>query len=228
MKKPLFDLAHVCFSYDGVIALNDISFSVEKGETVLLCGDNGSGKSTLLKLLNGLIFAEEGSFVFDGEEITAKKMKEALFSKRYHRRVGFVFQDSESQLFNGSVREEIAFGPEQMGLSKEEVNRRVEDCLKLFHLEKQADRAPYHLSGGERKKTAIACILSMNPDVLILDEPLAGLDRKTGETVISLLMQLKKAGKTLIIATHDDRIIEKLGGRIITFSEEHRVLSDIG
>ena len=117
----MIELQNVSYAYEGSTALDGIDFKIEKGESVCLLGPNGSGKSTLLKLINGLIFASSGSYLFDGEEITQKKLKDVKFSKHFHQRLGFVFQDSEAQLFCSNVYDEIAFGPRQMGMDEETV-----------------------------------------------------------------------------------------------------------
>lgn len=222
---PLFSLDNVCFAYEGHIALRYITLDIAKGETVVFQGPNGCGKSTLMKLLNGLVFAEQGTYKFDGDEISEKTLKDNKFSKRFHQRVGFIFQNADVQLFCGSVEEEIAFGPRQMGLSEEEVKRRTDDVIKLMDIEKLRERAPYHLSGGEKRKVAIACILSMNPEALVLDEPLAGLDRKTQEWLVSFLLQMKAAGKTLIVSTHNDELAHTLADRLVVIGEDHQVES---
>ncbi len=217
----LIELDKVCFAYDGRPALRYITLNVEKGETIALQGPNGTGKSTLLKLLNGLIYPEEGRYLFEGQEITRKSMKDPLFSKRFHQKIGYVFQNSDVQLFCSDVEEEIAFGPRQMGLPEEDVKRRVEDVIALLGLHEIRGRAPYHLSGGEKKKVAIACILSMNPEILVLDEPLAGLDKETQKWLTGFLLQLKNAGKTMILATHNEELAEKLADRFIFFNSRH-------
>ena len=128
---PLFSLDNVCFAYEGHIALRYITLDVARGETVVLQGSNGCGKSTLLKLLNGLVYAEEGTYKFDGDVINEKSLKDNTFSKKFHQRVGFIFQNSDVQLFCSNVEEEISFGPRQMGLSDEEVKQRTD--LHPFH-----------------------------------------------------------------------------------------------
>lgn len=219
----LIELEKIAFEYNDIPALKDISLKIEKGESVGIEGDNGCGKTTLIKLLNGLIFASSGNYFFDGKEICSKSMKSELFAKEFHKRVGYVFQNPENQLFCGNVYDEIAFGPRQMGLSEEEVQQRCNDVLKLMGIEQLAERAPYHLSGGEKKKTALACVLSMNPEVLILDEPMNGLDRKSREVLMQVLFSLKSAGKTLIIATHDEKLLSEISDRIITIGENHSI-----
>ena len=222
---PLFSLDNVCFAYEGHIALRYITLDVARGETVVLQGSNGCGKSTLLKLLNGLVYAEEGTYRFDGDVIDEKSLKDNVFSKQFHQRVGFIFQNSDVQLFCGNVEEEISFGPRQMGLSEEEVKRRTDDVIGLLGIEDLRERAPYHLSGGEKRKVAIACILSMNPEALVLDEPLAGLDRKTQEWLVGFLLALKKAGKTLIVSTHNDELAHTLADRLVVIGDDHSIES---
>ena len=219
----LIRLEQASFAYDGHIALRMIDLAIEAGEAVIFQGPNGCGKSTLLKMINGLIFPEEGAYYFDGQRVDASSMKDKVFARRLHQRVGFIFQDPEVQLFCGSVREEIEFGPVQMGLDEAEVRRRTEDVLGLLGIEALADRAPYNLSGGEKKKVAIACVLSMNPDVLTFDEPLAGLDKKSQLWLTGFMKDLKAAGKTLIISTHDDDLAAQLGDRIVYLNENHMV-----
>ncbi len=220
-REKLIELENVCFAYEGHIALRYVNLDIHRGETVVLEGSNGSGKSTLLRLINGLLFAEEGSYKFEGKEISRVTMKDSKFSKWFHQRLGFVFQNSDVQLFCSNVEEEIAFGPLQMGLTDEQVQQRVNDVIALLDIDKLRERAPYHLSGGEKKKVAIACILSMNPDILVFDEPLAGLDYSSQEWLIDFMLSLKKAGKTMIIATHNQELSEKLADRHIFFNEDH-------
>lgn len=222
----LIKLENLCFEYEDSLALKDISLEINKGECIGLEGDNGSGKTTLIKILNGLIYPTSGIYYFDEKEISQKTLKNELFAKVFHQQVGYVFQNPENQLFCGSVGEEIAFGPRQMGLSEEEIKTRCSDVMKLLGIENLEQRAPYHLSGGEKKKTALACVLSMNPEVLVLDEPLNGLDRKSGEVLLQVLSSLKAAGKTLIIATHDEALLKKLSDRVITINEDHTLAKE--
>lgn len=227
MDETILSLNDVCFAYEGVVALRHITLDVHRGETIVLQGDNGCGKSTLLKLLNGLIFPEIGTYHFLGTEINQKSMKNTRFSKGFHQKIGFIFQDADVQLFCGSVEEEIQFGPLQMGLSEAEIRRRTEDMLNLLNIQHLRKRAPYHLSGGEKRKVAIACILSMNPDVLVLDEPLAGLDKRSQAWLIDFIRQLHQAGKTLIISTHNEELAKLLADRLVYMSDDHEIESII-
>ena len=146
--QPLMSFRDYCFAYDEDATLRHIDLDIYAGDSVVLMGYNGSGKSTLLKAMNGLVFPQRGEYF-------------PAFAKRLHARVGFIFQDSDAQLFCSNVEDEIAFGPRQMGLTEAEVARRVDDVCALLDIDKLRGRAPYHLSGGEKKKVSIACILSM-------------------------------------------------------------------
>ena len=219
----MIELKNVCYAYGNEIALRYINLNIQKGESVIIQGPNGCGKSTLIKLLNGIIFPMEGSYTYQGHEITEKTLKDPRFAKWFHQQMGYVFQNADTQLFCGSVEEEIAFGPTQMGLSEGEIKQRIDDCLKLFGIEKLRERPPYHLSGGEKRKVSLACILSMNPEVLILDEPLAGLDKNTQKMLIDFLKKFHAAGKTLIIITHNNQLAKELGTRFIQMNENHEL-----
>lgn len=220
----MIDLENVCFAYDGIPVLRYVTLHIEKGKTVVIQGLNGCGKTTLLKLINGLIFPEDGKYYFDGEEVCEAKMKKEPFANSLHQRIGYIFQNSDVQLFCSSVEEEIAFGPRQMGLPENKVKERVNDCLNMLGIEKLRERAPYHLSGGEKKKVAIACILSMNPDVFVFDEPLSGLDRIGKEWLMKFLLKLKKMDKTLIVSTHDDVLAEAIADERIYMNENHEIV----
>lgn len=222
----MIELKNVCYAYGKEIALRYINLNIQKGESVIIQGPNGCGKSTLIKLLNGIIFPMEGSYTYQGHEITEKTLKDTRFAKWFHQQMGYVFQNADTQLFCGSVEEEIAFGPTQMGLSENEIRQRTEDCLKLFGIEKLRERPPYHLSGGEKRKVSLACILSMNPEVLILDEPLAGLDEKTQDMLISFLQNFHNAGKTLITITHNRQLADAIGTRFAYMNEEHELKTE--
>ena len=217
----MIELKNVCYAYGNEIALRYINLNIQKGESVIIQGPNGCGKSTLIKILNGIIFPMEGSYTYEDHEITEKALKDSRFAKWFHQQMGYVFQNADTQLFCGSVEEEIAFGPIQMGLSEDK--QRTEDCLRLFGIEKLRERPPYHLSGGEKRKVSLACILSMNPEVLILDEPLAGLDESTQKMLIDFLKKFHAAGKTLIIITHNNQLAKELGNRFIKMKEDNEL-----
>ncbi len=226
-NMPVFDLCNVQYSYlDGFPVLKNINLKINRGEKICILGANGSGKSTLLKILCGLIFPIVGDFTAFGEKITEEKLENDNFSKQYHKKVGFIFQDSDVQLFCGSVWDEIAFGPLQLGLSKQEVVKRVEDTIHMLKIDTLRDRAPFRLSGGEKKKVAVASVLVTNPEVLILDEPTNGLDPKSQRWLVNLLIQLNKAGKTIVTSTHNLELVQEISDRVIVFSEDHQIVAD--
>jgi cobalt/nickel transport system ATP-binding protein len=220
----MIELRNLSFSYADAPALSRIDLEVGRGDSLALVGPNGSGKSTLLKILNGIVFPESGSYRFDGEEITAKALRDAAVAKRFHQRIGFLFQNSDSQLFCTSVYDEVAFGPRQMGLGEAEVDRRVHDCLDLLAIGHLESRVPYHLSGGEKRKVALASVLSLNPDVLVLDEPMNGLDPKTKRFLRDFLISINAAGKTIICATHDFEYVEGVFREVAVFSGSHGIV----
>lgn len=219
-------LEGVSFKYKNKLALNKIDINIEAGESIAIIGPNGSGKSTLLKLLSGIIFPSEGKYLFDGIEINEKELRDNKFSKSFHKKIGFIFQNSDTQLFCSTVFEEIAFGPIQMGLSNEETEKRVNGCLRMLNIEKIKDEHPYNLSGGEKKRVAIASILALNPEVLVLDEPMNGIDPKGKKFLRELLIMLNRSGKTIICATHDFEYVDGVFKRAIVFSENHEIIRD--
>ena len=220
-------LRNVSFEYlTNETVLKDINLDIYSGEKIVILGANGSGKSTLQKILNGLIFPTKGEFSAFGQIVTEETLNDEQFSKAFRQRIGFIFQNSDAQLFSTNVWEEIAFGPLQMKLSSQEVNDRVTGVIRMLNLESLQDRPPYSLSGGEKKKVAIASVLSINPEVLILDEPTNGLDPRTQTWLIDLLVKLNKAGKTLITCTHNLDIVEEIADRVIVFNEDHNIVAE--
>ncbi len=232
MNEAIFDLRNVSYSYLGKIdALKEISLLISPGEQVCIMGANGSGKSTLLAIIDGLVFPTSGEYYAFGRPVSEEifdSIKDNEFRYYFRRKVGFVFQNSDVQLFSPTVFEEIAFGPLQLDLSREEVVSRVEDVIDMMDISKLRDRAPHTLSGGEKKKVCIASVLATNPDILLLDEPTAGLDPRTQLWLIELLQELGRAGKTIITATHDLDIIEQISNRAVVIGEDHSIKVDRG
>lgn len=211
------ELRNVSYTYPGekMPVINNLTLQVERGTCLAVRGDNGSGKTTLFRLLNGLAFPDTGRYIFEGTVITEKYLKNSRASKAFHKKIGYLFQNPDVMLFNGTVYDEIAFGPRQMGLPDDEADRRTRDCLQLFRIGHLAEKAPYHLSGGQKKRVALAAVMALNPDVLILDEPMAGLDAGSRAFLYDFLSQLKKAGKTLIMATHDEQLVRDLADQVL-------------
>ena len=212
----IIELKNIYFEYEeGEPVLNGLDLSLDKGECLLVLGDNGSGKTTLFRILNGLSFPSKGEYLFKGEAITADLLKDNSRAKRFHKDMGYLFQNTDTMLFNSRVYDEVAFGPRQMGLTDSEVDQRVMDCLRLFDIEALKEKVPYHLSGGQKKMVALASIMALSPEVLVLDEPFAGLDQKREASLLEFLAELKAAGKTLIIATHKEERFKDLVDKVI-------------
>ncbi|AWK49877.1 cobalt ABC transporter [Clostridium beijerinckii] len=222
----MIKLENISFTYKNKLALDNVNVHIREGESVAIIGPNGSGKSTFLKLLNTIIFPNQGKYIFNETEINENRLKDNKYLKLFHKRLGFVFQNSDAQLFCSTVFEEVAFGLMQMELPGDEVNERVQDCLNLLNIDKLKEEHPYNLSGGEKKRVAIASVLAMNPDVITLDEPMNGIDPKGKRFLRDLLIALNKSGKTIICATHDFEYIEGIFNRVIVFSEEHKIIRD--
>jgi cobalt/nickel transport system ATP-binding protein len=223
----VFLLEKVSYHYPGgEIGLQEIDLKIHAKEKVVLLGANGSGKSTLLKVLDGLFFPQKGRVQAFGRVLDEKSLNADGFNFAFRRNVGFLFQNSEAQLFSSNVWEEVAFGPLHMNLSEPQVRQRVSEILELFDLKAIQDRPPFKLSGGEKKKVALASVLAINPGVLMLDEPTTDLDPRTQRWLIDILIQLGRTGKTLITATHDLEIVEEIADRVLVFDEDHRLVAD--
>jgi len=221
----VFSLEGVSFSYGGRIALREVGFAVQRGESLAVLGANGSGKSTLLKILDGLVFPEAGSVLFNGKPLCAATLS-GSFLRSFRSSVGFVFAEPDAQLFCPTVEEEFLFGPLQLGMEHGEAGKRASELLDMLGMRALAKRAPYTLSGGEKKKAAIGAALAVNPEVLLLDEPTNGLDPRTQVWFYELLEALKASGKTIIMATHDLSLVQDLSERAIVLGEDHAVLAD--
>ncbi|SHF00361.1 energy-coupling factor ABC transporter ATP-binding protein [Caloramator proteoclasticus] len=222
----MIEIKNITCKLNENVVLDGVSFKVNKGESIAIIGPNGSGKTTLLRVLNGLIDVKRGEYIFDGQRIDSRFLNDAKKRKIFHKRIGFVFQNSDNQLFCKTVFDEIAFGLLQFDIKYEEIEKRVYDCLKLLDIEHLKNRVPYTLSGGEKKKVAIASILALNPDVLILDEPLNEIDPKSKRKIKELLQTLNGFGKTIICATHDFDYFKGLFKRAIVLSSEHKIIYD--
>jgi len=204
MPDALIELQGVRFKYPGAAeeTLRGLDFSLMPGDSVALLGPNGSGKSTLLRLIVGLLRPAAGRLLAFGRERIHEK---DFFEVR--SRAGLLFQDPDDQLFCSTVADDVAFGPFNLGRSRAEVAAIVEESLKKVGLEGYASRASYRLSGGEKRLVSLACVLAMNPDVLLLDEPSAGLDERNA---LKLKECLLASGKTLLIASHDKEFLAGL------------------
>ena len=222
--ENVFEVKDVTFAYDGKqTALEGINMTVQSGECVVILGANGCGKSTLLKLLDGLYFPSQGTLKAFGVPLTEQSLREEAVNFSFRRRVGLVFQDTDVQLFSPSVLDEVAFAPLQLGLPRAEVKQRVEEALAALRIEKLRDRAPHRLSGGEKRRVALASLLTLRPDVWLLDEPTTGLDPRSQSWLVEFIWQQREEGKTVITATHDLNIAEQIASTIFVFDEGHHI-----
>lgn len=207
MNTPAIEFNDVCFSYSGGHeVLRHVSFSIQPGEKVALVGLNGSGKSTLLLHTNGLLLADSGTVSVNGKVIDRKNLEEC------RKKVGMVFQNADDQLFMPTVEADVAFGPRNMGLPEDEVKSRVDEALRITGCSSFRDRAPFHLSGGQKKMASIATVLSMRPDILVFDEPTSGLDFAAEAQFIGIADRLPH---TILMSSHDMDLIRRLCSRAI-------------
>ena len=200
------------------VALNDVSFSVEDGEFVGIVGHTGSGKSTLVQHLNGLLKPTSGQVLIDGEDLNGEKVNR----RALRQRIGLVFQYPEYQLFEETVAKDIAFGPKNQGLSAKEIDVRVRRAMESVHLDygKYAEKSPFELSGGQMRRVAIAGVLAMEPKVLILDEPTAGLDPRGRDRILSMLEELhNRDHTTILMVSHSMEDMARLATRLLVISE---------
>lgn len=232
LRTMILEAVNVTYEYpDGTRALKNVNFNVEKGQVVALLGPNGAGKSTLFLHFNGILKPKKGQIRVEGEPI--RYTKEGLMKVR--QKVGIVFQNPDDQLFAPTVKEDVAFGPFNIGLEMDEIERRVKDSLEKVGMLGFEDKPPHHLSGGEKKRVAIAGILAMNPQIMVLDEPTSGLDPRGASHIMRLLYKLNKEGMTIIIATHDvdmaplyaDKIYIISKGEIIKEGTPMEVFKDV-
>ncbi|MCE5199892.1 MAG: ABC transporter ATP-binding protein [Armatimonadota bacterium] len=224
----LFNVDNITFAYPGEgPCLLDVSFNVNFGERIAMLGANGSGKSTLLHLLDGLYFPSTGSINVMGQKLTEESVETVPFGPRFRKEVGFLFQNSDAQLFCPTVEEELAFAPLQIsGWSRDEIMGRITDTLDLLGIAHLRDRTPQKLSAGQKKMVALASILVVSPSVLLLDEPTAGLDPRSQSILLDILDQLHRAGMTLITATHDLELLPHLADRALVLGEDHTLVAD--
>lgn len=230
----LFEVDRLTYRYERTNALNGLSLSIPEGSRVALLGANGSGKSTLLRLLDGLYFGESGSVAFRGAQLTERRFSDDEFAFSFRRQVGLVFQNPDAQLFNPTVFDEVAFSPLQMRWRKTDIRERVMETLEWLRIGHLKDRAPQRLSGGEKKRVALASVLVLDPAVLLLDEPTAGLDPRSQSQLIDLLVQWGGGSKSVIMATHDlddlrdtaDRCYVLDGGELAAEGSPDEILGD--
>lgn len=231
MSKIHLSTKNLNYRYpDGTHALRNVNMDIEKGLKVAIMGPNGAGKSTLFSHFNGLTEPTSGHLELEGEQMQYDK--KSLLEIR--QRVGIVFQDPNDQLFAPTVKEDVAFGPMNLGLGYEEVEKRVDEALEMVEMKEYKDKTPHHLSGGQQKRVAIAGIIAMRPEIMILDEPTAGLDPQGVDKVLEILNKLNEEGMTIVISSHDiemvnsfaDKIFVLYKGQIIDSGDKHDIFSN--
>jgi cobalt/nickel transport system ATP-binding protein len=219
MTHAVFELQALSYHYGENPVIRGVTVNIPRGARVALLGANGSGKSTLLKLLDALYFANHGEFRAFGDVVSESSFVDEDVNYAFRRRVGLVFQNPDVQLFNPTVFDELAFGPLQLGWPRERVLGAIEQSLARFALTHLRDRAPHRLSGGEKKRVALASVLIVEPEVLLLDEPTAALDPESQGEVIRFLMASRNTGQTVITATHDLEIVPEIADHVLIMSE---------
>ena len=231
MNETHLSIKNLSYTYpDGTHALKNVNMEILKGQKVAIMGPNGAGKSTLFSHFNGLTEPTSGYLELDGKKM--KYDKKTLLEVR--QKVGIVFQDPNDQLFAPTVKEDVAFGPMNLGLSYEEVEKRVDEALELVGMKKFKDKTPHHLSGGQQKRVAIAGIIAMRPEIMILDEPTAGLDPQGVDQVLTILNNLNKDGMSIVISSHDiemvngfaEKIFVLYEGEILAVGDRHEIFSN--
>ena len=220
MKKEAITIRNLCYTYpDGTKVLEDVSLEVYEGERIAIVGPNGAGKTTLLLHLNGILRGSDGQVEVFGKSVDKVKREEII------KDVGIVFQDPDDQLFMPTLFDDLAFGPINMGLKEDEVRERVEKTILSLGLTGYENRCPHHLSGGEKKKAALAAVMSMEPRILVLDEPTANLDPKSRVELIEIVKDLnEREGITVIMATHDVNAVPALADRVFVLNK--RVIAE--
>ncbi|AFK21831.1 energy-coupling factor ABC transporter ATP-binding protein [Pyrococcus sp. ST04] len=205
----MIEFKDVWFWYEnGKPVLKSVSFEF-KGGILAIVGPNGSGKTTLAKMMNGLLKPKKGRIVVDGIKVNERSVAEMS------KIVGYVFQNPDSMFFEETVFKEVAFGPRNLGLSEDEVKKRVKWALKVVGLEGFEERDPFELSGGEKQRLAIACILAMKPKYLVLDEPTTGLDERALRKLVKVIISLRREGHSIIVITHDMEFVMKVADKVL-------------
>lgn len=217
----LIETRDLCYVYPGnVTALDHVNFIAPRNARIAVIGSNGAGKSTLFKHLNGIFQPSSGSVLIRGEPITKENRKEI------RKFIGLVFQNPDDQIFSPTVEQDIAFGPTNLGLDEETISHRVHEALRVVGIEYLADRVPHHLSGGEKKRVAIAGVIAMEPEVLVLDEPTAGLDPKGVADLNGFINSLSsKYGMTVIFSTHDVALVPEVADFIYVMDKGRIIAS---
>lgn len=212
-KEVILDIKGLCYSYSSNNnALKNINLAIGKGEKIAVMGSNGAGKSTFFLNINGVLNPNDGEIIYRGKKITRKDLNEL------RKNIGIVFQDADNQIIASTVLAEVSFGPMNLKLPREEVEKRVYEALKYMNITEFKDRPPHYLSGGEKKRVSIADIIAMKSEIIIFDEPTAALDPLNAEMLEEVLEKLSDENKTMLISTHDVDFAYRWAERIVVFA----------
>ena len=215
-SENVFEVREITYRYNDVTALENLSLAIRRHQRVAILGANGSGKSTFLRLLDALYFPDQGAIFAFGEKLNEAAFGDEEFAFRFRRRVALVFQNPDIQLFNPTVFDEIAFAPLQLQWSKDKIISRVGETMEMLEIAHLRNRSPHRLSGGEKKRVALASVLILEPEALLLDEPTAALDPKSQGRIVDFLVDLGNT-KTVVTATHDLDIVEDIADYCFVF-----------
>ncbi|WKY47441.1 energy-coupling factor ABC transporter ATP-binding protein [Eubacteriaceae bacterium ES3] len=213
-NEPILNVVDLAYTYgNGQVGLDGVNLTINEGEKIAVLGSNGAGKSTFFLNINGVLTPEKGGISYRGTLINKKNLKQL------RKNIGIVFQDADNQIIASTVKAEVAFGPMNLKLPKEEVLSRVEEALSYMNILEYKDRPPHYLSGGEKKRVSIADIIAMKPEIIIFDEPTAALDPLNAQMLEEVLGKLSQEGKTMMISTHDVDFAYRWAERIVVFAE---------
>jgi len=225
-ENRIFELRNVHFSYSGKHpALCGIDLDIAEGEKIAVIGANGTGKSSLLQLLDGLLFPDKGSCRAFGRALGETVLEDPEFSAFFRKKVGFVFQNPDVQLFCPTVKEDILFGPVQLGIPVREAREKMEALSERLGITALLERAPHELSIGEKRRVALASTLAIDPDVLLLDEPTTGLDPRTSGEIIGIIHESHASGKTVVSSTHDLHVLADISDTVHVFGQDRKIVA---
>lgn len=221
MDSPILEVKDLHFTYnDEKHALNGVDLKIYEGEKIAVLGSNGAGKSTFFLNINGVLKPHKGEIIYRGEKITKKRLN------HLRKNVGIVFQDADNQIIASTVMAEVSFGPMNLKLPREEVQRRVDKALDYMNISEFRERPPHYLSGGEKKRVSIADIIAMEPEIIIFDEPTAALDPLNAQMLEEVLQKMGQEGRTILLSTHDVDFAYRWAERVIVFCQGKVIADD--
>ncbi len=217
----ILEAGDISYTYpNGAVAIDGVSIEISRGESIAIVGPNGGGKSTLLLVLSLLLRPQKGEIVFMGEKIDRNKFEKEKYMKRFRRKIGIVFQEPDVQLFSSTVYNDIAFAPSHFRWDEEKIREEVNKVMDRIGIKHLAERHPYELSGGEKRLATIASVMVYSPDIIFLDEPTSNLDYDSKELVMDIIKEMKKEGKTVVVATHDIEIVPEVAERLVILNKK--------